>query len=142
MFKLLLPILFPSWRFFRSIDPSPRIEYGYCESFNESPERWYPLSRIPDHFNFTSSILHLFFNPDWNQQLFMNTCAEHVFEAPNQRWENFIKKRILNDKKIVRKSLILEKNIIQFRIKAIINNESQITSQIIFISNPFAMKKS
>ena len=142
MLKLLLPILFPSWRFFRCIDPSPRLEYGYCESLKDQPERWYPLEKPLQHFNYVSAIFHLFFNPTWNQQLFMNTCAEHLFEGANERWESFIVRRIMSDKKIVRIAGLLNKNVIQFRIKAIINNDGHITSPILFTSKPFIVDKS
>lgn len=90
--KLLLPALVPSWRFFDWIAPAPRIEI-LMEGQNDWREwRPRPQSIKPHHY-----IIRLFWNPQWNDHLFMASCAERLMQNPTDHSEQEIIKRIRHD---------------------------------------------
>lgn len=95
MLKLFLPILFPSWRFFSSIGPSPRIDIGFVAERRDLPTEWIPLQLACGHFSFSKNIIRLFHNPLWNEQLFINTCAERLFEGGDKFYSEEIARRLL-----------------------------------------------
>ncbi|HEY6529905.1 MAG TPA: hypothetical protein VIZ65_14545 [Cellvibrionaceae bacterium] len=74
MLRLILPIFFPSWRFFNSIGPSPRlmvqIDAGAWEEFCAKPVKLNMLKRLGQ----------LFYNPCGNQILFVQSCAARLFD--------------------------------------------------------------
>jgi len=74
--KLLLPALTPSWRFFDSVGPSPRIEY--C-----TPEGWREFRPRPEVVTWRQMLARLFWNPERNESLFLTSCAERLLESPN-----------------------------------------------------------
>ncbi|MEY4588890.1 MAG: hypothetical protein RL497_966 [Pseudomonadota bacterium] len=74
MLRLILPILFPSWRFFNSIGPSPRI----LVRFDEAP--WQEFCPKPARLNLLSRIGNLFHNPRGNKTLFIQSCAVRLFD--------------------------------------------------------------
>lgn len=96
MIKLLFPILFPSWRFFSSIGPSPRIELGFVAEEAEVPIDWAPFWPIPQTLTFTQKLVRLWHNPKWNERLFINTCAERLFESNDDFYVEEIARRLLN----------------------------------------------
>lgn len=77
-FRLLLPVLFPSWRFFAEVGPSPRIEWRRIEGPCHGP--WRPVFIWPERISGAAQIKRLFFNPAWNAQLYLVTCAEKLAE--------------------------------------------------------------
>lgn len=74
MLRLILPILFPSWRFFNSIGPSPRIMLR----FDEGP--WQEYQPKPAKIRLWPRLAALFYNPIGNQTLFMHSCAVRLFD--------------------------------------------------------------
>ena len=81
---LLLPALIPSWKFFRAIEPSPRIEWrwvaGESESGNE--DDWRPFRPCPAHLSFVAMLAPLFWNPHWNETLYSVSLAERLSLHP------------------------------------------------------------
>ncbi len=76
LIRLFLPILFPSWRFFQEIGPSPRIEYRLADE----PD-WQPLDPIPDRLGAVAILRRLFHAPDWNAHLYLvSTAIRHAVE--------------------------------------------------------------
>lgn len=73
---LLVPALLPSWRFFDSVGPSPRIEIATAAA----PEDWRPLRPRPVRVDVAETALRLVWNPGWNETLFLVSCAERVLE--------------------------------------------------------------
>lgn len=74
MLRLLLPILFPSWRFFNSIGPSPRLML----QFDAGP--WTEYCPKPAKIPFTERLTRLFYNPEGNRVLFVHSCAVRLFD--------------------------------------------------------------
>ena len=89
---LLLPALVPSWRFFKTIAPSPRIEYRLIGNFGVSG--WRESHPRPRHVPPAQIVRRLFWNPSWNEQLFLVSCAERLDEEPTQHSIDEINKRV------------------------------------------------
>ena len=89
--KLILPVLFPSWRFFSRIGPSPRLEYG----FGNQPSRWHEFRPRPQGVHWLTGLRRLFHNPQWNEYLFVTCCAERLLEEPTQLLVDEIFARLL-----------------------------------------------
>ncbi len=92
--SLLVPAIIPSWRFFDEIRPSPRIEFGVCDGPNGMPETWIPLRPRPQRISLSSIVVRLFLNHDWNESLFMVSCAERLIEEDTQHSRDQIFARI------------------------------------------------
>ena len=87
--KLLLPAFIPSWNFFDIIAPSPRIQYALFNSNNKLISNWEEFRPRPPQITFLENLLRLFWNPDWNENLFMMSCAERIM-AEEGRENNVI----------------------------------------------------
>lgn len=74
MLRLLLPILFPSWRFFNSIGPSPRLMLQFDES------DWMEFCPKPQHINCLQRLSQVFYNPAGNKTLFVQSLAVRLFD--------------------------------------------------------------
>ena len=83
MLQLLLPALIPSWRFFDRIGPAPRIEFALCETADDTRLRWQEVRPRPDHLAAGSLFARLFWNPRWNEFLYLVSCAERLLDAPS-----------------------------------------------------------
>jgi hypothetical protein len=46
--KLILPALIPSWQFFSSVAPLPRVEYALQHNRSTPPETWQEFRPCPD----------------------------------------------------------------------------------------------
>lgn len=146
MFKYLLPILFPSWRFFSSIGPSPRIEMGFVANENSEPQGWLPFRPLPKKVNFTLGLQQLFHNPLWNECLYINTCAEHLFENYSEFREREIGLRLVAA--VLNKEIVVDSEFhyLVFRIRALESEAGQLESEagqvrdeVVFISKPFGL---
>lgn len=122
--KLLLPILFPSWRFFSSIGPSPRLDVGFVEDESASPVAWVPFRPIPRRLTFAQQVSRVFHNPQWNELLFINTCAERLIEGGDEFCVEEIARRLLAS--IARKEIATPgaAQFMVFRIRAIYSEDA------------------
>ena len=73
---LLLPVLVPSWRFFAMVGPSPRIEVAVLASETATPQDWQEFRPRSATIPFPAMLQRLVWNPGWNEQLFLMSCAE------------------------------------------------------------------
>ncbi len=139
MFKYLLPVIFPSWRFFSSIGPSPRIEVGFVVDSNSEPQEWLPFRLLPKRINFTLGIQQLFHNPLWNERLYINTCAEHLFEDYSEFREREIGQRLVAA--VLNKEIVVgsEFRYLVFRIRALEFDAGQVRDDVVFVSKPFSL---
>jgi hypothetical protein len=90
---LLLPALIPSWRFFDVIAPSPRIEYALQRDADDEPQ-WREFRPRPRLMPLAQMLWRLFWNPVWNEQLYLVSCAERILENPTAHSIQEIFKRI------------------------------------------------
>ncbi len=75
--SLLLPALIPSWRFFKEVGPSPRIELRGAGGI------WQDLTPRTGQRSFAQVLLHLLWNPVWNEYLYLVTCSERLAADPS-----------------------------------------------------------
>ena len=118
--KLVLPAIIPSWNFFDVIVPSPRIQYLLLDPENNLKTEWKEFRPRPQHLSVWKMIVRMFWNPVWNESLFIMSCAERLIEHPSQHSEDEIFKRIKAD-------IIANKKIYN------LNETTQIQFRLVFI---------
>jgi hypothetical protein len=84
---LLLPALIPSWRFFREVAPSPRIDYRLDGG------NWLRLCPRPARLSPGEMLARLFWNPQRNEELYLVTLSERLAEAPTRHSSDEINRR-------------------------------------------------
>ena len=134
MLKLILPVLFPSWRFFSSIGPSPRIHIAFSNNDHDEPTHWQEFRPIPQKLSFKEGVFRLFHNPRWNETLYINTCAERLFESYSDMREQEIMRRVvaaINSREI---NPDADSTFVRFRISAVIREGNLITQPTTFVS--------
>ena len=95
LLNLLLPALVPSWRFFKSVDVSPRLQWTLDPI--GAAERWQEFRPRPKRVSVLQMIVRLFWNPIWNESLFLVSCAERVQQEPSLHSVREIRERIWAD---------------------------------------------
>ena len=75
--QLILPALIPSWRFFDSIAPSPRIEFALI-GVDEGV--WQEFRPKPQKVDLFTMIKRMLWNPSVNEGLFLVSCAERIIK--------------------------------------------------------------
>jgi len=96
-FRLLLPALIPSWNFFDVIAPSPRVEYALTSAKDEAPGDWREFRPRPERVSVPALLTRLFWNPRWNQTLFVVSCAERLADNPTDHSQDELFRRIAAD---------------------------------------------
>lgn len=84
---LLLPALIPSWRFFREVAPSPRIDYRLDGG------DWRRLCPRPARLSLVEVLVRLVWNPRRNEELYLVTLSERLAEAPTRHSIDEINRR-------------------------------------------------
>lgn len=149
MIKLLLPILFPSWRFFSNIGASPRVEFGFAAEMDQQPTEWMPFRPLPAKVGFWCGLGRLLHNPQWNERLYVNTCAEHLFDSPSVFYEQEIGRRLLAAIAVGEYVAPQDAHFMIYRIRAVFrdeefrdreeNNSGVIRDEVAFIAQPLAL---
>lgn len=140
MLKLILPVVFPSWRFFSSIGPSPRIHYAFLKNENDEPQDWKEFRPQPEQVSFKEGLCRLFHNPRWNETLYINTCAERLFEGYSEMREQEIMKRILAAANAKQITFGAESHYLTYKISAVIREAEIITQPVTFVAKPVLIK--
>lgn len=94
--KLLLPALIPSWRFFQGVAPSPRIEFTLLEAGQDLSNNWREFRPRPARLSVMEMLKRIFWNPGWNELLFLVSCAERLIQNPTEHSAREISNRIRN----------------------------------------------
>jgi hypothetical protein len=121
--KLLLPALLPSWRFFDSVGPSPRIEYA----LTTLPADWREFRPRPAVLTPLDMLRRLLWSPDRNDSLFLTSCAERLLETPTAHSVEEIRARLAAD---------LAGADFQFRIVLIERQGQRLVREIAYESRP------
>lgn len=95
--NLILPAVIPSWRFFSTVAPSPRIEYVIRGSATDRSGVWQEFRPHPDHVSFGRMLRRMIWNPRWNETLFLVSCAERLIAAPTEHSVVEIQTRVARD---------------------------------------------
>lgn len=140
--ELFLPVLFPSWRFFSSIGPSPRIHITFLQNKNDEPEAWQEFRPRPAKVSLKNGFWRLLHNPEWNETLYINTCAERLFEGYSEMREREIMRRILAAIYKGEITTEAEKPYITYRISAVMREGQVTTQQVTFVATPVLLADS
>ncbi|MBL4907051.1 MAG: hypothetical protein JKX94_06325 [Sneathiella sp.] len=131
--KLLLPALIPSWRFFDTIAPSPRIEFTLLETAQETPVSWQEFRPLPSQLPVSSMLKRMFWNPRWNESLFLVSCAERLMANPTEHSSQEILNRIAIELKQGSRNAMATPYL-QFRLVFLSREGTEIHQDITFIS--------
>lgn len=140
---LILPILIPSWRFFKSIEPSPRVQWGLTSADTVTPINWQEFRPRPAYLSPLHIFRRLFWNPAWNESLFLVSCAERLQENPTEHSINEIRQRVLCD--IARGPTTTKTHgtdsdtMMQFRLLFVHRDGAQLTKEVLFTSEQFPL---
>lgn len=117
---LILPVLIPSWRFFRAVDPSPRVQWLAEDG------AWHELRPRPRRVGPGTMLRRLLWNPWWNDTLFVVSCAERLEQGPDPIALREIARRVPGggDR--------------QFRIIFLHDDGASVTEEVILVSGPAA----
>ncbi|WP_169568945.1 hypothetical protein [Sneathiella limimaris] len=96
---LLVPAIVPSWRFFDTIAPSPRIQVQLLSERDQNiiEDGWQDFRPRPKHLPVWKMGLRMFWNYRWNESLFLVSCSECLTQFPTDHSENEIKRHIRED---------------------------------------------
>ena len=84
LIKLLLPALMPSWRFFKAVEPSPRVEWALLQDPGSTASAWQEFRPRPRHLSLAAMARRMLWNPRWNEGLFLVSCAERLTLNPTE----------------------------------------------------------
>ncbi len=138
--KLLLPALIPSWRFFDTIAPSPRIEFTLLETPQSLSGHWQELRPRPARLSMPSMLKRIFWNPRWNESLFLVSCAERLMENPTEHSAQEILKGIKAE--LLRNAVdAVATPYLQFRLVFVSREEAGLQKNITFISPVYSYRE-
>lgn len=132
-FKLLLPALIPSWRFFDVIAPSPRIEFTLLETEDETPVNWTEFRPRPQRLSVIQMFKRMFWNPHWNESLFLVSCAERLMAHPTEHSRAEIQNRIVRDLKRNEDTDLMQPYL-QFRLVFLDRQGTEIKKRVMYMS--------
>ncbi len=135
--KLLLPALIPSWRFFDTITPSPRIEFALLKTRRSKPRTWQEFRPRPARLTFGGMLKRMFWNPRWNESLFLVSCAERLVTHPTEHSRKEIVKRITAE--LQRHNV--DSPYLQFRLVFVSREGTRLQKHIAFISPTYRSGK-
>lgn len=130
--KLLLPILQPSWQFFKEIAPSPRIEFRLLEHASENLS-WTEFRPRPEKLPVLSHFYRFFYNAEWNESMYMTNCAESLIVEATEHADTEIKNRLT--RYLLKEGYKLENKFFEFRIVFIYRKESALAAEVLYQSS-------
>jgi hypothetical protein len=136
--RLVLPVLVPSWRFFDSIGPSPRIEYqAWRPDAPEDPANpWTPWALTPARVGVAAMVARLFLNAERNETLYLLACCERVVDDGSGHAEHEIAVRLAAH---LGHAPLAVPCRARFRIVEVYPEAGQLQRQVAFVSAPFAV---
>jgi len=134
-FKLLLPGLIPSWEFFKSVEPSPRVQWRLLADPDEDGTDWQEFRPRPAQISPFTMLLRLFWNPTWNESLYMVSLAERLMLNPTSHSVHEIQRRLAAE---LDRSLPLSQGppYLQFRIVFVSRNDEGLVQTITYVGDP------
>ena len=130
--KLLLPALVPSWRFFKSVEASPRVQWT-LDPVGIS-EQWQEFRPRPERVPALQMSVRLFWNPIWNESLFLVSCAERIQQEPTGHSIREIRERIWADLSRISDPQSVPEAL-RFRLVFVQREGSTLVEQVVFRSS-------
>lgn len=115
-FQLILPVLVPSWRFFDTIAPSPRIEFALCDDKENITDDWQAFWPRPEIVTPIKMVRRMIWNPCWNENLYVVACAEQLIKVQDAHTQKHSASQIAQR---IRQSLPSEKKASCFKFRLI-----------------------
>ncbi len=143
MFKtlsLVLPVIVPSWRFFKTIEPSPRVQWALFSADSTAPVVWHDFQPRPVTIAPLKMVLRLFWNPDRNEELFVVSCAERIQQHPTAHSINEIRRRI--QLSIEKTRIDAADSFFQFRLVFVRREQAELVQEVVFTSEKFSALES
>lgn len=132
---LILPVLVPSWRFFKTIEPSPRVQWALFSTRGDTAGHWHEFRPRPEDLSPVQMLKRLFWNPAWNESLFLVSCAERLQEQPTDHSINEIRRRVLRE--IARQSIKSAGKLLQFRLVFVHRDGATLSKEVVYLSDHF-----
>ncbi|MEP0941457.1 MAG: hypothetical protein ABJH63_01105 [Rhizobiaceae bacterium] len=132
---LLLPGLIPSWKFFKSIEPSPRVQWRLISATNRNEDTWREFRPRPQQVSALETLRRLFWNPDWNESLYLVSLAERLTQKPTDHSHVEISQRIA--RRVSTDSIGFSH--IQFRLVFVRREKGELVEDITFLSEPYRL---
>lgn len=130
---LILPALIPSWRFFKAIEPSPRVQWTVLtDSQVVGGNHWREFRPRPVVVTPLQLFCRLFWNPIGNDALFVVSCAERIAEQPTAHSIGEINRRILFD--LTQMDIDVAGKLMRFRLVFLSREEKGVTEEVVFVS--------
>ena len=130
LLSLFLPTVIPSWRFFKTVAPSPRIEYRLIEG--ECFGDWQEDRPRPAHLGLGQILRRMLWNPAWNEQLYLVSCSERLIDEPSQHSVDEINLRVA-------RLLPAGQQELQFRLVFVSREQGQIVKLVEYESSPVSL---
>lgn len=131
--SLILPILLPSWRFFKTVEPSPRVQWALATA----PEVWHSYRPRPEQVPLRLMLWRLLWNPRWNQTLYVVSCAERLYLDPNAQSADQIACRVARE--IMASTAAGAGALFRFRLVFVQRVGAQLEEEIVFISEAISL---
>lgn len=134
--SLVLPVLLPSWRFFQSVEPSPRVQWALLDG--GTPLDWQAFRPRPAALSPLQMLCRLFWNPHGNEALFVVSCAERIAQDPTPHSIAEIASRIQDD--IAAMPLRPDRRM-QFRLVFVTRDADGWSEEIVYLSPPLPARR-
>lgn len=136
-FALMMPALMPSWRFFDVVAPSPRVHFRLWTA-GDSEHEWQEFDPRPVHVSIPVLLARMVWNPRWNEQLFVVSCAERVLDRHTDGAEFEIARRIVRRLTVEQ---MLSTTRLQFRLIVVERADGALKSYEAFVSRTFDLRE-
>ncbi|KHA52452.1 hypothetical protein Z947_2755 [Sulfitobacter geojensis] len=132
--SLILPVLIPSWRFFKAVEPSPRVQWAVGGAEQSQAADWQEYQPRPQTLSIGRMLQRLFWNPAWNDALFVVSCAERIALGRTTHSINEIETRVRRDIHAAGKGG--QGGTFKFRLVFVHHDGGQRVEDVVFLSDP------
>lgn len=94
---------------------------------------WSQVNFKPEQLTFKQTIGRLFWNPEWNEYLYLMTCAERLVETPDFHWVEEINTRLAKRIELPVGSTL------QFRLVFVERSGEAVAPSVSYVSTPLPM---
>ena len=134
LLTLLLPGLIPSWKFFKSIEPSPRVQWRSLDAEGVVSKEWQEFRPRPQTISLLDFVKRLIWNPDWNESLYLVSLSERLTLEPTEHSGHEIKALLSRHLAEVQPHT----DQLQFRLVFVRREDGKLAEEITHLSEPFA----
>lgn len=134
---LVLPVLVPSWRFFQSIQPSPRVQWALISNGEAEVADWREFRPRPVDVSASEMLMRLFWNPRWNEALFLASCAERLQTSPTAHSIDEIQQRVRHGIGQMHIDVMGKRG--QFRLVFVQRAGAGLSEDVVYLSDTFAI---